>query len=263
MNASSAPRLTYVGGPTALLEWRGLRLLTDPTFDPSGTSYETPAYTLRKKQEPAIEAAAVGRIDAVLLSHDHHFDNLDHAGRSLLEAAAHVLTTAEGAERLGKGTVGLKAWQQTKLRTADGATLVVTATPARHGPPQADRGPVIGFVLVFADEPEQIIYVSGDTVWYDGVDEVAQRFPVRIALLNLGAAQVAAAGNWPLTFTAAEAVDVARVMGEALIVPLHFEGWEHFTESRADVEQAFTAAGLTNRLLMPRPGIPVELHTPL
>jgi L-ascorbate metabolism protein UlaG (beta-lactamase superfamily) len=34
---TAAPRLTYVGGPTAILEWRGLRLLTDPTFDRAGT----------------------------------------------------------------------------------------------------------------------------------------------------------------------------------------------------------------------------------
>jgi L-ascorbate metabolism protein UlaG (beta-lactamase superfamily) len=172
----SLPRLTYLGGPTALLEWRGLRLLTDPTFDPAGTTYELPAYTLRKTQAPAITTGELGRIDAVLLSHDHHFDNLDHAGRSLLGSAERVLTTVEGAAR--------------------------------------------------------------------------------------GAARVAAAGNRPLTVTAAEAVQVARSMSDALIVPLHFEGWEHFIESLADVEAAFAAAGLTSRLLVPRPGVAIELRLP-
>src|SRR5262249_61835561 len=46
-------RLTYIGGPTALLEWEGLRLLTDPTFDPAGTGYTPPTYTLRKLIDPA------------------------------------------------------------------------------------------------------------------------------------------------------------------------------------------------------------------
>ena len=36
--------LTYIGGPTALLELGGLRLLTDPTFDPAGSEYHTPVY---------------------------------------------------------------------------------------------------------------------------------------------------------------------------------------------------------------------------
>ncbi len=78
---------TYIGGPTALLDWRGLRLLTDPTFDPAGTTYEPPGYTLRKTQGPALPADRVGAVDAVLLRHDHHFDNLDHAGRALHPSA--------------------------------------------------------------------------------------------------------------------------------------------------------------------------------
>lgn len=259
---TTLPRLTYLGGPTALLEWYGLRLLTDPTFDPPGTTYELPAYTLHKHQAPAIAASELGRIDTVLLSHDHHFDNLDHAGRSLLQTAEQVLTTVEGAARLGAGAVGLAPWQQTELRASDGETLLVTATPARHGPPQADRGPVIGFTLGVSHQPERVVYVSGDTVWYDAIEEVGQRFSVRLALLSVGAARVAAAGNWPLTFTAAEAVQVARSMRDALIVPLHFEGWEHFTESLADVEAAFAAAGLTSRLVVPRLGVPIELRLP-
>jgi L-ascorbate metabolism protein UlaG (beta-lactamase superfamily) len=70
--------VTYIGGPTALVEWGGLRFLTDPTFDPAESLYPTSAYTLRKTIGPAIDVAALGPIDAVLLSHDHHFDNLDH-----------------------------------------------------------------------------------------------------------------------------------------------------------------------------------------
>ena len=94
-------QVTYLGGPTALLELDGVRLLTDPTFDPAGTTYPTGLYTLRKTQGPALQPEALGRIDAVLLSHDHHFDNLDHAGRALLAHSDLILTTPAGAQRLG------------------------------------------------------------------------------------------------------------------------------------------------------------------
>ena len=96
------PRLTYIGGSTALIEWAGARLLTDPTLDPEGTEYPTPVYTLRKTIGPALPPEALLPLDAVLLSHDHHFDNLDHAGRRLLSRAGRVLTTAEGAARIGR-----------------------------------------------------------------------------------------------------------------------------------------------------------------
>jgi L-ascorbate metabolism protein UlaG (beta-lactamase superfamily) len=248
--------LTYVGGPTALLEWRGRRLLTDPTFDPAGTSYELPAYTLRKTQSPAVAAEKLGRLDAVLLSHDHHFDNLDHAGRKLLLRAARVVTTQDGATRLGDAT-GLEPWEKIDLLTPEGP-LRVTATPARHGPAGGDRGPVIGFALSLR-ESEKVIYVSGDTVWFEGIAEVARRFDVQAAILNLGAARVAAAGPAAITFTAAEGVEVARAMPDATIVPLHYEGWEHFSESRVEIDDAFARAGLASRLRWPQAGEPIAL----
>jgi len=250
------PRLTYVGGPTALIEWSGARLLTDPTLDPAGTEYPTPVYTLRKTIGPALTAEALLPLDAVLLSHDHHFDNLDHAGRRLLSSAARVLTTVEGAARLGTEP-GLVPWQATSLATRDGVPLRITATPARHGPEQADRGPVIGFVL--ERQGDEAVYLSGDTVWYEGVAEVAARFRVRAAVLFMGAARVKAAGDWPLTFTAEGAVAAARAFAGATIVPLHFEGWAHFSESRAQIATAFAAAGMAGRLRWPPPGVPIEI----
>src|ERR1700754_3706999 len=103
-------RLTYSGGPTILIEIGGLRLLTDPTFDPPG-DYQAGAFTHSKLAGPAVDASEVGNIDAVLLSHDHHFDNLDRAGRKLLSMAKRVITTPAGAKRLQGNAIGLEPWQ--------------------------------------------------------------------------------------------------------------------------------------------------------
>jgi L-ascorbate metabolism protein UlaG (beta-lactamase superfamily) len=248
-------RITYVGGPTALIEWGGLRLLTDPTFDPAGSEYSTEVYVLRKTMGPAMLAASLDPIDAVLLSHDHHFDNLDRAGREMLPSAGIVLTTEAGASRLGGNALGLTVWARHELERPSGGVLRVTATPAQHGPAGADRGPVIGFALTL-DDAEGAVYVSGDTVWFDGVREVSERFDVRIAMLFCGAARVRVAGDHDLTFSAEGAVRAARTLGDALIVPVHFEGWEHFTQSRADIEHAFANAKLGDRLRWPPAGVP-------
>jgi L-ascorbate metabolism protein UlaG (beta-lactamase superfamily) len=80
-------------------------------------------------------AADLAPIDAVLLSHDHHGDNLDAAGRALLPSAGAVVTTAPGARRLGLGARGLAPWGTTVLEAPDRPPIRVTATPARHGPP--------------------------------------------------------------------------------------------------------------------------------
>lgn len=239
---------TYIGGPTALVEVNGLRFVTDPTFDPAPADYPSGPATLHKLTGPARTPESVGRVDAVLLSHDHHFDNLDRSGREFLKHADRVITTVAGAERLGGNSIGLAPWQTLDIRTADRRTIRVTGTPARHGPAHLDRGPVTGFVLTPLDEPENSLYFSGDTVWYEGVQEVAARFQIRTALLNLGSAHVEAVGPWHLTMTAEEAVTFAQNFPEAQIVPLHYEGWAHFKESRSDIERTFVAAGLGHRL---------------
>ena len=89
----------FASGPTALIEYGGLRLLTDPTFDPPGEHPRpgTPV-VLRKLAGPAVPAEELEPVDAVLLSHDHHADNLDPAGRALLPRVGRVLTTGAGAD---------------------------------------------------------------------------------------------------------------------------------------------------------------------
>src|ERR1700742_442087 len=98
--------ITYMGGPTVLIDVAGIRLLTDPTFDDAGGTYVRGS-TLHKLAAPSFPASALGRIDAVLLSHHQHADNLDTAGEAVLKKAARVVTTVEGAGVLGGHAFGL------------------------------------------------------------------------------------------------------------------------------------------------------------
>jgi L-ascorbate metabolism protein UlaG (beta-lactamase superfamily) len=258
MNFSQV-RITYIGTATALIEWGGLRMLTDPAFDPAGSEYKTNVYVLRKTAAPALEPSALGRIALVLLSHDHHFDNLDRSGREFLKSAGKVVTTLGGAERLGGNSAGLTDWQSIEIAAPDGKILHITATPARHGPAGSDRGPVNGFVLAFSDSPGRAIYISGDTVWYEGIAEVAKRFHVTVAILFLGAARIPQVGPHHLTMTAAEGIEAARAFRDAEIVPLHYEGWEHFSESRDVISRAFVEAGIAGRVHWMDPGATISL----
>ncbi len=157
-------------------------------------------------------------------------------------------------------STGLANWEHRDIPAPDGRVLRVTGTPARHGPPDGDRGPVTGFVIHFLDDPRHMLYISGDTVWYEGVIETFCRFPaIKIAVLFLGAARIPVVHSH-LTFTAAEAVRFARAVPGAAIVPLHFEGWKHFTESREQITQTFAAARLQDRLHFPQAGRACELR---
>jgi L-ascorbate metabolism protein UlaG (beta-lactamase superfamily) len=118
---------------------------------------------------------------------------------------------------------------------------------------------VVGFVLYFVDSPNRCIYFSGDTVWYEGLAEIATRFQIEVAILNLGAACVAEVGPFHLTMTSVEAINAARLFSRATVIPLHFEGWAHFSEGQREICQTFAAAGLSDRLLWPESGLATQI----
>ena len=135
-----------------------------------------------------------------------------------------------------------------ETETEAGRILTITGTPCRHGPVGGDRGPVTGFVLNWKDENSNGVYITGDTVWYEGVEEVARRFDIGLVLLFMGAAKLAVLGPAHLTMTVEESLKAARLFAKAPIVPLHFEGWEHFSEGYDEIIRQYTKAGMTDRL---------------
>ncbi|MEU6718067.1 MBL fold metallo-hydrolase [Nonomuraea sp. NPDC046802] len=246
---ASAARVRVLGGPTALIEIGGLRLLTDPTFDAPGQYEVGPGQFLTKTAGPAATPAELGPVDAVLLSHDEHPDNLDTSGRALLGTVPVVFVTESGAQRLGGNAHGLAPWQSVQLSRPDGGTLTVTGVPARHGPEGCEpfTGDVIGFVLTAPDLPT--VYVSGDNASLEPVEAIAGRFgPVDTALLFAGAARTPLFDGALLTIDGAMAAQAAGILGARRVVAAHVDSWGHFTEGRAEFDAAFAAAGLTSLL---------------
>ena len=183
-------------------------------------------------------------MDAVLLSHDQHDDNLDPAGRALLPGAGAVITTIAGAKRPGGDARGLAPWARTRLETPGRPTIDITATPCRHGPPLGHllSGPVVGFALRWEGQCDGVLWISGDTVLYDGVREVAERLDVSVALLHLGGVRFPVTGPARYTMTAADAVELCGAMQPRTVIPIHYEGWKHFREGRSDIERELAAA---------------------
>jgi L-ascorbate metabolism protein UlaG (beta-lactamase superfamily) len=249
-------RLTSIDGPTLLIEFGGLRILTDPTFD-EPQDYRVGTRTFRKRNSPALRRDLLLPIDVILLSHYQHYDNLDKAGRDFLPYAGMVLSTCDAEQRLGDNTCGLAPWSEIDLPLPDGRTLKVTGTPARHGPAGFENtsGQVVGFVLSIGDSPS--IYVSGDTVWYEGVAEVARRFDIGLAVLFAGSAQPV--GPFNVTMSANDVLEAAAAFSSAQIVTVHDCGWSHYTQTQADITEAFKAVGIQGRLKLLRPGRPVEV----
>lgn len=234
--------ITHIGGPTTLIELAGVRLLVDPTFDAPGRRYSFGWGTSsRKTTGPFLPEAELGRLDGVLLTHDQHADNLDDAGRALLPSVPVVLTTVVAARRLGGNAVGLAPHASATV-----GGIEVTATPSRHGPFWSPpiSGPTTGFALR-PPGAASVLWISGDTVLYPGVLSVAEEFTVDTAVLHLGKVQFGLTGPARYSMTGRDAVALCERIKPRRIVPVHYEGWSHFHEGRAQIAAAFPADALT------------------
>lgn len=238
-------RLTHVGGPTLLIEVEGWRILTDPTFDPPGRRYKFGWGTASTKvAPPAITVGDLGAVDAILLTHDHHADNLDDAGRVLLADAPKVFTTPSGARRLGGTTRGLAPGATSVLSDGERPSVMVTATPCRHGPPffRPIVGEVVGFSLTWPGQRRGSLWISGDTVLHRRLSDFADRAHVGVAVLHLGGVRFPVTGPLRYTMTAKEAVRLCSQLRPDVAFPVHYEGWSHFVEGRTAIERALASA---------------------
>lgn len=232
--------LTYIGGPTLSIEVLGVRFLTDPTFDPAGSAYQDGPVSLTKLRGPALGHDDVGPIDAVLLSHDQHADNLDTTGRAALSQAGRVLTTSQGAMRLGGKAEGMEPWTATTV-----GPVTITALPARHGPDGTEEmtGPVIGFLLTWPGQVGGGLYITGDTVPFAGLEAIPTRLDVGVVVAHLGHVQVEPLGEARLSMSAAEALALSRRFGAQTLVPVHYEDWAHFREGGEEARSALSEPG--------------------
>jgi L-ascorbate metabolism protein UlaG (beta-lactamase superfamily) len=244
--------IQLVGGPTAVVEYGGLRWLLDPALSPPG-EYGG----LTKTTGPAVDITG-DRFDVALVSHHHHADNLDPEGQGFLLSShvGRVLSTTRAAEELGHDITGMEPWDEVVV-----GDVTVTAVHAQHGPDGTDEltGPVLGFVLSAPGAPT--VYCSGDNASRDVVRAIAERVgPVPIAILNVGAVQLPQRfGGAYLTLSGDHAADVARILDAQTVIPLHFEGWTHFTQGADDVAAAFRGNGLYDRLVLLERGERAEI----
>jgi L-ascorbate metabolism protein UlaG (beta-lactamase superfamily) len=188
---------------------------------------------------PMPASEVVRGVDAVLVTH-RHGDHLDNRAVELLPRELTVFCQPEDEEPLRER--GLKARPVENEIAWEGLRIV--RTPARHGHGALAEalGPVSGFVL---DE----VYVAGDTVWYEGVEETIERYEPRVAVVNAGGAK----------FLDSELIvmgidDVREVEQRVpVVVAVHLEALNHCYLSRAELREAFPS------VLVPEDGETLEL----
>lgn len=251
--AAGADSVQFIGNATVLLRLGPFTVLTDPTFVhrhervPLGWGLHTTRLT-----DPAMDVADLPPIDLVVLSH-FHGDHFDQAAQRDLDKGLPVVTTVQAqsdlAERGFANTIGLETWDLLEVDKGR-SRLRITACPGRHGPGVTDLllPDVMGTVLEYQPEPGRVrrVYISGDTLVFDRLHEIRDRFPdIDLGLLHLGGTRVM---GILVTMDAEQGAEALGIIRPRTAVPIHFDDYDVFTSPLEDFIAAAEKAGFGDRL---------------
>ncbi|GCE15599.1 MBL fold metallo-hydrolase [Tengunoibacter tsumagoiensis] len=249
-------KLHFLRHATFVVTLGDLTLLVDPMFSAAeamppiphaGNEYRIPMVDLPLTRAELL--TLLPDVDAVLLSHTH-FDHWDDEAKTLLPKQLPILCQPEDQvvlEQAGFTSV-LPIQQQTEWQG-----LHISRTGGRHGSGELGKmmGPVSGFVLKGKDEPS--LYIAGDTIWCEEVEQALEQYTPEVVVLYAGSAQYVTGGG-PITMTADDVCQVAHKVPAAQIVAIHMEVINHCVLTRAELKTRLTTEGLSQRVQVPQDG---------
>jgi L-ascorbate metabolism protein UlaG (beta-lactamase superfamily) len=258
----SGGRLVWLGGPTAILERGGLRLLTDPMLGPRAkVAFTLPRHPSTGEENGPVArytdppAVPLGRLDAVVLSHGHN-DHFDRAAREKIPRDTPFIVNPNIAplvREAGFTDVRTLDWGESTVLERGATKLTITAVPGHHAhDPALDElaGKVNGYILSYHGPDGRLaIYWTGDSVLYDGQAEiVARHAPIDLLLPHMGG--VGGDGRGGLrTMDAEEAVQLIAAVRPRRVIPIHHTTFGHYREPVSALVQRVAQAGT-----------PVDLH---
>jgi L-ascorbate metabolism protein UlaG (beta-lactamase superfamily) len=239
----SRRRITLVRNATVILELDGHRFLVDPMLDDVGARPAVENTDNDRRNPlvplPALPEEIVAGIDAVMVTHMHqdHFDT--GAARHL---PRHLPLFCQPDDELRLRGLGFDARPILDAIVFDG--IHITRTGGQHGSGDVAQmlAPVSGFVI--GD-----IYVAGDTIWCDEVEQAIVRHRPQVAIVNGSGARFVDSG--PLVMTTDDIREVIRRVPTVIVV--HLEAINHCRDSRVHVRHQLPHA------LVPDDGETIEI----
>jgi len=284
-SGSENAAIFFVGTATTILEWEGIRLMTDPNFLHAGDHVHLgPGVTGTRQTNPAIDLHELPRIDVVLLSH-YHADHFDEKVEASLRRSLPIITTPHAKAHLAHKSGDDEAFtsvydldsfqsmmvdiKQQKQSAEKVPAMKVTAMPGKHVPPgilntlnelAGAVPPTNGWMLELGYGNDSSfksgyrIYISGDTLMVDELKEIPKRYAgqnIDLMLVHLGGTTIPSP-KLPLlmvTMDAAQGLQLVQLINPDMTIPIHYDDYDVFLSPLSDFKKVMEEAGLSEKVV--------------
>jgi L-ascorbate metabolism protein UlaG (beta-lactamase superfamily) len=228
--------IQQIRNATLVVEYAGKRFLIDPFLAEKGAYPPFPNSARQDQNNPLVSLPTsidnIINVDAVIVTHLHP-DHWDNAAKDALPKDIKLFTQNEDdkTEIEGAGFTNIEVLQE-DTTVFEGIQLIKTTGEHGRGEMVKHAGEACG--VVFKHPTEKTLYVAGDTVWYDGVQEVIDTHKPDIIVVNGGDNQFFEGGS--LVMGKEDIYEVYKAAPNAKIISVHMEAVNHWTLSREELK---------------------------
>ncbi|MFC0270518.1 MBL fold metallo-hydrolase [Metabacillus herbersteinensis] len=246
--------IEQIRNATLVVEYAGKKFLVDPFLAEKGTYPPFPNSLRQDQYNPLVSLPTsidniINNLDAVIVTH-LHLDHFDDVAKEVLpkDIKMFVQNEEDATEVRNAGFQNVEVLQGDTVFE----DIKLTKTKGEHG-----RGEILklaGLVcgVVFNHPNEKTLYVAGDTVWYEAVQEVIDTHKPEIIVVNAGDNQFLEGGS--LVMGKDDVYEVYKAAPNAKIIASHMEAVNHWTLSKEELKRFIYVKGISSNVLVPDDG---------
>lgn len=254
-------KLKQIRNATIIITYANKRFLIDPLLAAKGTYPPFPMTHNQHLNNPTVDLPVpieeILDVDAVIVTHNH-LDHLDPAAIEVLPKNIKVFTQNKDEAKQMKeaGFTNVEILLETG-NMIDEIKLIKTPTQHYSDKSLIDLYQQLNFTheacgVIFSHSSEKQLYIMGDTVLYDDIKSVLEKFIPDVIVINAGNAQLVD-GRY-LIMSKEEIKEVSKIASNAQLMATHMEGVNHAMLSRKELREYSEQKGFSDRLSIPADG---------